>query len=224
MVGGDRVLEKMGGRKHSVLNWVVRENVAENVTLKPSPKGDERANHAEVCEGEVISDTRVYVHAPFYFWFKSNFPRSRIKLQWKRLIPTICHVRLNGKCLKVINSQRQKQKRKWSRWETEATLWNHLEEHSWVSREERWCPTWPQKGCRWQAWPRTSTTSGIISLPSLLWVLATRRLPSSFSASSTLAKLLSLLRLNQRRSTRCRHREQSCGHSEGSRGWDELRE
>lgn len=103
MVGGDRVLEKMGGRKHSVLNWVVRENVAENVTLKPSPKGDERANHAEVCEGEVISDTRVYVHAPFYFWFKSNFPRSRIKLQWKRLIPTICHVRLNWKCLKVIN-------------------------------------------------------------------------------------------------------------------------
>lgn len=41
--------------------------MAENVTLKPSPKGDERANHAEVCEGKVISDTRVYVHAPFYF-------------------------------------------------------------------------------------------------------------------------------------------------------------
>lgn len=104
MVGGDRVLEKMRGRKHSVLNWVVRENVAENVTLKPSPKGDERANHAEVCEGKVISDTRVYVHAPFYFWFKSNFPRSRIKLRWKRLISTICHVHLNWKCLKVINS------------------------------------------------------------------------------------------------------------------------
>ena len=96
------------------------------------------------------------------------------------------------------------------------------EEHSWVSREERWCPTWPQRGCRWQAWPRTSTASGVTSLPSLLWALATRRLPSSSSASSTpaeLLSLLSLLRLNQRRSMRCRHREQSCGHSEGRRGW-----
>lgn len=85
MVGGDGVLEKMGGRKHSILNWVVRENVAENVTLKSSLKGDERVNHAEVCEGKVISDTHVYVLVPFYFWFKSSFPRSRIKLRWKEV-------------------------------------------------------------------------------------------------------------------------------------------
>lgn len=58
---------KDGGRKHSALNWVVRENVAENVTLKTSLKGDERASQAEVCEEKVISDTCVYVQAPFYF-------------------------------------------------------------------------------------------------------------------------------------------------------------
>lgn len=41
--------------------------MAENVTLKSSLKGDERASQAEVCEERVISDTRVYVQAPFYF-------------------------------------------------------------------------------------------------------------------------------------------------------------
>lgn len=96
--------KRWGEENISILNWVVRENVAENMTLKSSLKGDERANHAEVCEGKVISDTHVYVLAPFYFWFKSSFPRSRIKLRWKRLISTICHIHLNWKYLKVINS------------------------------------------------------------------------------------------------------------------------
>ena len=33
-----------------------------------------------------------------------------------------------------------------------------------------------------------------------------------------------LMSLSAGQQWRCRHREQTCGHSEGMRGWDELRE
>lgn len=95
--------ESLGEEKHSVLNWVFRETMAENVTLKPNLKGDERANHAEECEGR--SDIwYMCVHVCVFFSDLTHFSKSRVKLRWSRLIPTICHIHLSWKHLKIISS------------------------------------------------------------------------------------------------------------------------
>lgn len=74
---------------------MVRENITEKIMLKQRLT-EEGAGHAEVFEGTAsVWNTHGWgCICRFYFWFKSDFPKCRIKLQWRKLIPTTYHIHL----------------------------------------------------------------------------------------------------------------------------------